>query len=36
MDRNTFDNELDELLLRAENLIPTEVLQDLPYIKWER
>ena len=33
MERNIFDKELDNLLLRAEELIPTEDLPDLPFMK---
>ena len=33
MERNIFDKELDNLLLRAEELIPTEDLPDLPFME---
>ena len=33
MERNIFDKELDNLLLRAEELMPTEDLPDLPFMK---
>ena len=33
MERNIFDKEIDNLLLRAEELIPTEDLPDLPFMK---
>ena len=32
MDRKAFDNEIDNLLNRAEALIPEENLPDLPYM----
>lgn len=33
MNREIFDNELDNLLLRAENLIPAEDYPDLPFME---
>ena len=33
MERNIFDKVLDNLVLRAEELIPTEDLPDLPFMK---
>lgn len=33
MNRNVFDNELDNLLMRAESLIPEENLPDLPFME---
>lgn len=32
MDRNHFDKKIDEFLFKAENLIPNDVLPDLPLI----
>lgn len=34
LDRKVFDEELGALLKRAEDLIPNEVLPDLPYGEW--
>ncbi len=33
MNRNIFDNELDNLLVIAEGLIPAEKLPDLPFME---
>lgn len=33
MNRDVFDKELDELLVRAESLIPKDELPDLPFMK---